>query len=108
MKPSWLENEAALEPVNIKPYQHEDVNLEESRILIDTILAEEFVDPFKEMFRSAILTQLQFREFMKNSATCDLVSTVPTVVVKRTIPFKDTQFDVLKCIGHGAYGRVYR
>ncbi|KAG4078377.1 hypothetical protein HA402_013087 [Bradysia odoriphaga] len=107
VQPPWIENEAKLDSTDRNAYQHEEVNLEESRIVIDTKLAEMFVDPFHEVLRGAILTNLQFMEFLKKDATCDLISTVPTVVVKRSIPFKDTHFDVLKIIGHGAYGRVY-
>ncbi|XP_037039331.1 uncharacterized protein LOC119076591 isoform X2 [Bradysia coprophila] len=107
VQPPWIENEAKLDSTDRNAYQHEEVNLEESRIVIDTKLAEVLVDPFNEVLRGAILADIQFMEFLKKNAACDLISTVPTVAVKRSITFKDTHFDVLKSIGHGAYGRVY-
>jgi len=106
--PAWMENEAKVDVVDRTAYRHEEVNLEESRMVIGTKLAEKFVNPFDDLLRGAILDELHFMDFLKESTSCELIATVPTVTVKRTILFKDTHFDVLKCIGHGAYGRVYR
>lgn len=109
IEPSWIENEgeqALPEEFNI--YQHEKVNLEESRIFIETKLAEPAIDPFDEQLRKAILQELAFIFYLEEHESTLLVNAAPPVTVKSMIPFKDNSFDVLKCIGHGAYGRVYK
>lgn len=108
-EPSWIENESEKPlPEELNDYQHEKVNLEESRIFIETKLAEPAINPFDEQLRNAILQELEFIRTLEEDESSQLVNTVPTVTIKRSIPFKDTHFDVLQCIGHGAYGRVYR
>lgn len=109
VEPSWSEDIAEkVIPETDNLYEHDKVNLEESRIVIQSKLAEPNLNPFNEALKTALLQELSFVELLDTNQSSELVKKVPNVSTRSPIIMKHTSFDVIGCIGNGAYGRVYK
>ncbi|KAH8277711.1 hypothetical protein KR018_003981 [Drosophila ironensis] len=87
-------------------FVHPKGNMEES-VLNETIANAE-VNPFNVETNAALLESIDFSMYIEKLPHCQLVGQVKRLHPNIHIEVHDERFEVLKMVGKGAYGSVYR
>lgn len=66
-------------------------------------------NPFDERLREAMLEHCNFSQYLeKNVPTCTLVKNIPQLKARTKVPCVDNEYTVIKLIGKGAFGSIYK
>lgn len=92
-------------------YMHQTVNLDETVQYIGAqILNAKDLNPFCSKFQTALLDHMGFldRVAEMGSNVCEMVNIVHPIKPKKTVSIGKREFNILKIIGKGNFGSVFR
>lgn len=76
--------------------------------LNETISAVKEIDPFEMHLQNALLDDIDFIEYIKSLEYVHILTRVRAMEVGTSLAIGDETFDVLKKVGQGSFGFVYR
>lgn len=95
-------------PVANNRFQHTICDLNQTNQIIENICVDPNVNPFNSDLISAFLDQINFTSFVEDLPNCELVRRIHCLQPTNTIKVNDVKFNVLKLVGEGSYGAVYK
>lgn len=87
------------------PYKN---NFADNPKLNDTINAVKDIDPFDMHLQNVFLDDIDFVEYIKSLENVHITTRLPPIEVNTDVRIGDESFQIIKQIGQGSFGFVYR
>lgn len=89
-------------------YVHSVINLDETNAIIGCHLSAAEVNPFDQAFTARLLERIEFLEYIKKQQSCTMCKKIKPLRVGTHVTCANLEFEVVKAVGKGAFGTVYR
>lgn len=105
---NWDDSDHKSDSYGDDKYMHSSVNLDETVAVIGHHLNAEVINPFDREFTKALLEKVNIMGFIERQEHCSLRKKIKPMRAGQHLSFADYDFEVMKAIGKGAFGTVFR